>query len=83
EETGPFSAILHVENVLGQASAKMGKEHAIKIAKQKGVAVVGISRMGHSGAISYFAQQAARAGLIGISLCQTDPMVVPFGGAGF
>ncbi len=47
----------------------------------KGVAVVGISRMGHSGAISYFVQQAARAGLIGISLCQSDPMVVPFGGA--
>ncbi len=38
----------------------------------KGVAVVGISRMGHSGAISYFVQQAARAGLIGISLCQSD-----------
>lgn len=37
--------------------------------------------MGHSGAISYFVQQAARAGLIGISLCQSDPMVVPFGGA--
>lgn len=37
--------------------------------------------MGHSGAISYFVQQAARAGLIGISMCQSDPMVVPFGGA--
>ncbi len=36
---------------------------------------------GSSGAISYFVQQAARAGLIGISLCQSDPMVVPFGGA--
>lgn len=59
----------------------MGMEHAIKTAQQKGVAVVGISRMGHSGAISYFVQQAARAGLIGISLCQSDPMVVPFGGA--
>ncbi len=40
-----------------------------------------ISWMGHSGAISYFVQQAARAGLIGISMCQSDPMVVPFGGA--
>lgn len=59
----------------------MGMEHAIKTAQQNGVAVVGISRMGHSGAISYFVQQAARAGLIGISMCQSDPMVVPFGGA--
>ncbi|MRE27654.1 hypothetical protein GII60_00855, partial [Escherichia coli] len=28
-------------------------------------------------AISYFVQQAARAGLIGISMCQSDPMVAP------
>ena len=81
EETGPCSAILHADNAAGQVAAKMGMEHAIKTAQQKGVAVVGISRMGHSGAISYFVQQAARAGLIGISMCQSDPMVVPFGGA--
>ncbi len=59
----------------------MGMEHAIELARENGVAVVGIRRMGHSGAISYFTRQAARAGLIGISLCQSDPMVVPFGGA--
>ncbi len=72
EETGPCSAILHADNAAGQVAAKMGMEHAIKTAQQKGVAVVGISRMGHSGAISYFVQQAARAGLIGISMCQSD-----------
>lgn len=76
EETGPCSAILHADNAAGQVAAKMGMEHAIKTAQQNGVAVVGISRMGHSGAISYFVQQAARAGLIGISMCQSDPMVV-------
>lgn len=81
EETGPCSTILHADNAAGQVAAKMGMEHAIKTAQQNGVAVVGISRMGHSGAISYFVQQAARAGLIGISMCQSDPMVVPFGGA--
>ena len=59
EETGPCSAILHADNAAGQVAAKMGMEHAIKTAQQNGVAVVGISRMGHSGAISYFVQQAA------------------------
>lgn len=54
EETGPCSAILHADNAAGQVAAKMGMEHAIKTAQQNGVAVVGISRMGHSGAISYF-----------------------------
>ncbi|MCS2150739.1 ureidoglycolate dehydrogenase [Scandinavium manionii] len=81
EQTGPCSAVLHADNAAGQVAAKRGMLHAIELAQEKGVAVVGISRMGHSGAISYFVQQAARAGMIGISLCQSDPMVVPFGGA--
>ena len=37
--------------------------------------------MSHSGAISYFTDQACKADLIGFSVCQSDPMVVPFGGA--
>ncbi|HDX8870813.1 TPA: ureidoglycolate dehydrogenase, partial [Klebsiella michiganensis] len=81
EKNGPCSGILHADNAAGQVAAKMGMEHAIELARENGVAVVGIRRMGHSGAISYFTRQAARAGLIGISLCQSDPMVVPFGGA--
>jgi ureidoglycolate dehydrogenase (NAD+) len=81
EQTGPCTAILHADNAAGQVAAKAGMEFAIDMAKKQGVAVVGISRMGHSGAISYFVQQAARAGLIGLSVCQSDPMVVPFGGA--
>ncbi|SUH38986.1 ureidoglycolate dehydrogenase [Salmonella enterica subsp. enterica] len=80
ENTGPCTAILHADNAAGQVAAKMGMEHAIEIAKKNGVAVVGISRMGHSGAISYFVRQAAREGLIGLSICQSDPMVVRLAG---
>lgn len=80
-QTGPCSAVLHADNAAGHVAAKLAMEHAIAIAKENAVAVVGISRMGHSGAISYFVRQAARTGLIGISVCQSDPMVVPFGGA--
>lgn len=56
EKTGPCSGILHADNAAGQVAAKMGMEHAIEIARQNGIAVVGIRRMGHSGAISYFTQ---------------------------
>src|SRR5699024_9675114 len=35
----------------------------------------------HSGALSYYTEQAAAAGLVAIATCQSDPMVVPFGGA--
>ncbi|WP_312816083.1 ureidoglycolate dehydrogenase [Atlantibacter subterraneus] len=81
EQTGPCSAVLHADNASGQVAAKLGMEHAITMARENGVAVVGIRQMGHSGALSWFVQQAARAGLIGLSVCQSDPMVVPFGGA--
>ena len=62
-------------------AAKLSMDRAIEMAKENGVAVVGVRRIGHSGALSYFVQQAARAGMVGISLCQSDPMVVPYGGA--
>lgn len=81
EQTGPCSAILHADNAAGQVAAKKAMEHAIDMARENGVAVVGIRQMGHCGALSYFVQQAARAGMIGLSVCQSDPMVVPFGGA--
>lgn len=81
EQTGPCSAVLHADNAAGQVSAKLGMEHAIKMAQENGVAIVGVRQMGHSGALSYFVNMAAQAGLVGISVCQSDPMVVPFGGA--
>lgn len=81
ERTGPCSAVFDGDNGAGQVAAKVAMEHAISMAKENGVAVVGVRRIGHSGALSYFVQQAAKQGLIGISLCQSDPMVVPYGGA--
>ncbi len=80
EKTGPCTAIFHGDNGVGHVAAKLAMDEAIKMAKENGIAVVGVSRIGHSGALSYFVQQAANEDLIGISVCQSDPMVVPFGG---
>lgn len=81
EKTGPCSAIFDGDNGAGHVAAKQAMEHAVNMAKENGIAVVGVRRIGHSGSLSYYVQQAAREGLIGISVCQSDPMVVPFGGA--
>ena len=81
KRTGPCSAVFDGDNAAGHVVAKLGMDEAIKIAKENGVAIVGMRRMGHSGALSYFVQQAAKEGLIGISMCQSDPMAVPYGGA--
>lgn len=81
EKTGPCSAIFHGDNGSGHVAAKLAMDEAIAMAKENGIAVVGMSRIGHSGALSYFVEMAANAGLIGISMCQSDPMAVPFNGA--
>lgn len=81
EKTGPSAGVYHGDNGPGHVAAKLAMDEAIVIAKETGVAFVGVKRISHSGALSYFVQQAAKEGLIGISVCQADPMAVPFGGS--
>lgn len=81
KETGPASAILDFDNGCGLVGAKIGMDKAIELAKKNGVAVVGIRRMSHSGSLCYFTEMAAAHNLLAISMCQSDPMAVPFGGA--
>lgn len=80
EKTGTSTGIFHGDNGVGQYTAKLAMEEAIKMAKESGVAVVGIEKMSHSGALCYYADKIARRDLIGIIVCQSDPMVVPYGG---
>ncbi len=81
ERTGASSGVLDGDNGIGHALARRGMDEAIALAKECGVGVVGVRRMSHSGALSYYTEQAAAAGLVAIATCQSDPMVVPFGGA--
>lgn len=81
EKTGPSTGVFHGDNGPGHVAAKQAMDEAISIAKETGVAFVGVKRISHSGALSYFVQQAAKEDLIGISVCQADPMAVPFGGS--
>ncbi len=81
ERTGPSSAVFDGDNGAGHVVAKLGMDKAIEIAGESGIAVVGMRRMGHSGALSYYVEQAADAGLLGLSVCQSDSMAAPYGGA--
>jgi ureidoglycolate dehydrogenase (NAD+) len=81
EKTGESTGIFHGDNGIGHYVANLGLKEAISMAKESGVAVVGVSRTGHSGALSYYVKQAAEQDLIAIAMCQSDPMVVPFGGS--
>lgn len=78
--TGPCSGVLDADNGIGYVGAMVGMEHAIDMAKANGIAIVGVKNISHSGAIGYYTEMAAKAGLVSVSMCQSDPMAVPYGG---
>src|SRR5690625_3179012 len=81
EEKGPSVAVYHGDNGVGHVAANNAMDEAIRMAKNTGLALVGVRKISHSGTLSYYVQKAADENLIGISMCQADPMAVPFGGA--
>lgn len=81
ERTGNATGILHGENGLGFTAALEAMDEAIAIAKTEGVAAVGMANISHSGALGYFTEYAASKDMIALSVCQSDPMAVPFGGS--
>lgn len=81
EKKGPSIGILDGDNAVGHYIAQKGLEEAMKLAKETGIGVVGMKRLGHCGTLSYFIRQAAENHLVMLSMCQSDPMVVLYGGA--
>jgi ureidoglycolate dehydrogenase (NAD+) len=54
--------------------------HAIELAKDAGVGVVGVQNSSHCGAIGLYTRQITEAGMVGISFTHADALVVPHGG---
>lgn len=80
KQTGPCSGIFDGDNGIGYVVATEAMKKAIEMAKENGVAVVGMSNLSHSGSLGYYTEMAADANLLAISFCQSDPMAVPYGG---
>ncbi|RAK22072.1 ureidoglycolate dehydrogenase (NAD+) [Anoxybacillus vitaminiphilus] len=81
KETGPVTAVVDGNDGFGHVISKYAMEYAIKLAKEKGVGMVGVVNSSHCGALSYYVRQAASENLIGMAMSHTDKVVVPFGGA--
>lgn len=81
EKTGDSTGVFHGDNGMGHVVANEALKEAIAMAKNSGIAAVGVSKTSHTGTMSYYVQKAAEQDLIAIALCQSDPMVVPFGGS--
>jgi len=80
-QTGPCSGILDGDNGCGYPFASMGLEKAMELAKENGIGIVGVKRVSHTGALGYYTEMAAKNDLCCLTMCQSDPMVIPYGGA--
>ena len=64
----------------GQPAARLATETVIALAREFGVGAVTIDNCNHIGRVGEYVERMARAGLIGLTLCNVGPAVAPFGG---
>jgi ureidoglycolate dehydrogenase (NAD+) len=75
---GPAFAVVDAKNALGTVSCYKAVEMACEKAKQAGIAIVCVKNSSHFGAAGYYANMAAKRGMLGIALSNVDPnMTVP------
>ena len=77
-----FGSCLHFDgqNGLGQWIADTCCRHAVRIAGERGMAMVVARESNHFGAAAWWAQKMRAAGQIGIVMCNASPIVPPWQG---
>jgi LDH2 family malate/lactate/ureidoglycolate dehydrogenase len=78
----PVSVLVDGDGGMGHVAYAMAVDAAIAKAKQSGIAVAAVRNSSHFGAVGYFTDLAARAGLIGMGATSAAGIrVAPTGGA--
>lgn len=65
---------------LGIVVAHRAMREAIEMARESGIAAVGVSDSSHCGAVGLYSRVAAREGLIGMAFTHSDKIAAPHGG---
>lgn len=68
------------ENGIGQAVAATCADHAVRIGREHGMAMVMARESSHFGAAAFWAQRIAAEGFLGITACNASPQVAPWQG---
>ena len=82
EREGPAWAVIDGDSALGQVGCVFAMRAAIDKAKHVGIAYVGLRNTGHIGAAGYYAELAAREGMIGVVMGNDTPSVAAPGSRG-
>jgi len=66
----------------GQPAAQLATRLAVELGHSSGVAAVTIKDCNHIGRLGEYVADLADAGMVGVSFCNSGPVVAPYGGAG-
>jgi len=75
------AVVLDAGNALGQIPARQAVDLLVGRAREHGLAAVAVRNAFHFGAAGYWARALADAGLIGVAMCNTRPLMPAPGGA--
>lgn len=74
-------AVVDGDHGPGQVAAVFATDVSIELAREHGAGVVAVRRSSHFGAAAYYAMRAAEQGLVAMAMTNTEPLVIPYGGA--
>lgn len=75
------AGMLDADDGMGHPACLEAMDKACDLAKESGIAMVGVYNGSHCGALSYFMAHAVSRNMIGIGVTHTDKCVAPFGGS--
>ncbi len=73
----PVSAVIEGNDGMGQLLGHMAMNIAIEKAKKTGMAIVSVRNSNHYGIAGYYAKMACKEGLIGMSMTNSEAIMVP------
>ncbi|ASY66833.1 Malate dehydrogenase (plasmid) [Sinorhizobium sojae CCBAU 05684] len=72
-------AVIEGDRVPGATGMSMAADKAVALAETFGIGLCSIVRTSHCGAIGYFTEKVAKAGMIGIAMSASKPLMVYHG----
>ncbi len=70
---------IDADNAVGFIGADLGINHAILNAKKSGIGLVAVKNSGHYGLSGYYAERAAKKGLVAFCFTNAPPAIAPHG----
>lgn len=79
EKGSATSGVLDGDHTYGHAAGRRAVAHAVELARESGIGAVAVKNSSHFGAASFFGLEIAENDLIGLSLTNTDSLIVSHG----